>query len=173
MKRFSELLLNLILTSSRNDKIDHIVNWIKDSNSEEIGWGLSIICEELEISKVKPSMVKEISKLHIDKYLFDLSYDYVGDMAETVSLIWPEKNDKNANFSSVTLTNVIKDLINVQKKEAPEVEKFITTYYEFPGNFTTNLRGSRKFLQAGIGVSTQYDENVITNVEDHQLSFAV
>ena len=25
-----------------------------------------------------------------------------------------------------------------QKKEAPEVEKFITTYYEFPGNFTTN-----------------------------------
>ena len=57
-----------------------------------------------------------------------------------------------------------------QKKEAPEVEKFITTYYEFPGNFTTNLRGSRKFLQAGIGVSTQYDENVITNVEDHQLS---
>ena len=57
-----------------------------------------------------------------------------------------------------------------QKKEAPEVEKFITTYYEFPGNFTTNLRGSRKFLQAGIGVSTQYDDNVITNVEDHQLS---
>ena len=57
-----------------------------------------------------------------------------------------------------------------QKKEAPEVEKFITTYYEFPGNFTTNLRGSRKFLQAGIGVSTQYDENVITHVEDHQLS---
>ena len=57
-----------------------------------------------------------------------------------------------------------------QKKEAPEVEKFITTYYEFPGSFTTNLRGSRKFLQAGIGVSTQYDENVITNVEDHQLS---
>ena len=56
------------------------------------------------------------------------------------------------------------------KKEAPEVEKFITTYYEFPGNFTTNLRGSRKFLQAGIGVSTQYDDNVITNVEDHQLS---
>ena len=52
MKRFAELLLNLILTSSRNDKIDHIVNWIKDSNSEEIGWGLSIICEELEISKV-------------------------------------------------------------------------------------------------------------------------
>ena len=42
-----------------------------------------------------------------------------------------------------------------QKKKLQKWEKFITTYYEFPGNFTTNLRGSRKFLQAGIGVSTQ------------------
>ena len=55
-------------------------------------------------------------------------------------------------------------------KITPEQEIFATTYYEFPGNFTTNLRGSRKFLQAGIGVSTQYDDDVISNVEDHQLS---
>ena len=47
---------------------------------------------------------------------------------------------------------------------------FITSYYEFPGNFTTNLRGSRKFLQVAIGVSTQYDETVIRNVETHQLA---
>ncbi|MEY3003990.1 MAG: hypothetical protein RLZZ491_1166 [Pseudomonadota bacterium] len=49
-------------------------------------------------------------------------------------------------------------------------ETFITSYYEFPGNFTTNLRGSRKFLQVGIGVSTQYDETVVRNVETHQLA---
>ena len=56
------------------------------------------------------------------------------------------------------------------KKEAPEVEKFITTYYEFPGNFTTNLRGSKQFLQITVGVSTQYDEEVMVNVESHQLA---
>ena len=55
-------------------------------------------------------------------------------------------------------------------KEPPAVDKFVTTYFEFPGTFTTNLKQSRKFLQLGLGVSTQYDENVITNVEDHQLS---
>lgn len=49
-------------------------------------------------------------------------------------------------------------------------ETFITSYFEFPGNFTTNLRGSRKFLQVGIGVSTQYDQTVISNVEMHQLA---
>ena len=57
-----------------------------------------------------------------------------------------------------------------QKKEAPEVEKFITTYYEFPGNFTANLKGSKKFLQLSVGVSTQYDEQVMVNVESHQLA---
>ena len=46
----------------------------------------------------------------------------------------------------------------------------MTTYFEFPGTFTTNLRSSRKFLQVGLGVSTQYDDEVITNVEDHQLA---
>ena len=100
MKRFSELLLNLIFTSSRNDKIAHIINWINGSDIEEIGWGLSIICQELDISKVKPSIIKEISISHLDKYLFDLSYDYVGDMAETVSLIWPEKNTKEKKLIS-------------------------------------------------------------------------
>ena len=45
----------------------------------------------------------------------------------------------------------------------------MTTYFEFPGTFTTNLRSSRKFLQVGLGV-TQYDDEVISNVEDHQLA---
>ena len=57
-----------------------------------------------------------------------------------------------------------------EKKEAPEVKNFLTTYYEFSGTFTTNLKESRKFLQAGIGVSTQYDDAVLANVEAHQLA---
>ena len=55
-------------------------------------------------------------------------------------------------------------------KETPEQENFVTIYYEFPGTFTTNLRGSRKMLQVGIGVSTQYDDSVMMNVESHELA---
>jgi flagellar FliL protein len=54
-------------------------------------------------------------------------------------------------------------------KETPEVKTFMTTYFEFPGTFTTNLINSRKFLQVGLGVSTQYDDQVMGNVEAHQL----
>ena len=57
-----------------------------------------------------------------------------------------------------------------QSKDAPEEEVFETIYHEFPGTFTTNLSGSRKMLQVGIGVSTQYDDTVMMNVESHQLA---
>mgnify|MGYP001412151051 FL=1 len=53
---------------------------------------------------------------------------------------------------------------------APGEQVFLTTYYEFPGNLTTNLRGSRKFIQLGIAVSTQYDDTVMANVDAHQLA---
>ena len=55
-------------------------------------------------------------------------------------------------------------------KITPEEEIFATTYYEFPGNFTTNLKGSKKFLQISVGVSTQYDDQVMANVDSHQLA---
>ena len=52
-------------------------------------------------------------------------------------------------------------------KEMPSEELFETMYYEFPATLTTNLKGSRRFLQVGIGISTQYDETVIENIEAH------
>ena len=57
-----------------------------------------------------------------------------------------------------------------QSKDTPEEEVFETIYHEFAGTFTTNLDGSRKMLQLGIGVSTQYDDTVMMNVESHQLA---
>ncbi len=61
-------------------------------------------------------------------------------------------------------------IINKNVKEVPEVDAYETTYFEFPGNFTTNLKNSKKFLQVSVGVSTQYDEKVIEVVDQHQLA---
>ena len=61
-------------------------------------------------------------------------------------------------------------IISKNVKSIPEVDSYETTYFEFPGDFTTNLKGSRKFLQVSVGVSTQYDEKVMETVDQHQLS---
>ena len=55
-------------------------------------------------------------------------------------------------------------------KETPKKEVFQTLYYEIPGSMTTNLKGSRRFLQIGIGVSTKYDQEILDNVENHLTS---
>ena len=61
-------------------------------------------------------------------------------------------------------------IIKKNVKAIPEVDSYETTYFEFPGDFTTNLKGSRKFLQVSVGVSTQYDEQVMEVVDSHQLA---
>ena len=61
-------------------------------------------------------------------------------------------------------------LLKKNVKAIPEVDSYETTYFEFPGDFTTNLKGSRKFLQLSVGVSTQYDEKVMEVVDSHQLA---
>ena len=55
-------------------------------------------------------------------------------------------------------------------KEKPEQPLFETSYYEFPEPMTTNLRGTSRFLQAGLGIATQYDKEVIANLESHRLA---
>ena len=81
-----------------------------------------------------------------------------------------EKKMEQAEAERAAEEGLASDEASKVSKEAPEVEAFVTTYFEFPGTFTTNLMNSRKFVQVGIGVSTQYDESVMVNVEAHQLA---
>ena len=55
-------------------------------------------------------------------------------------------------------------------KPVPSKEQFVTSYFEFPGNFTTNLRGSRRFAQMSVALATQYDKKVIENVQKHEVA---
>ena len=88
------------------------------------------------------------------------------DPSEEIEAIIERKMEE-AEAAKLTSDN---ESLQKVSKETPEQENFVTIYYEFPGTFTTNLRGSRKMLQVGIGVSTQYDDTVMINVESHELA---
>ncbi len=51
--------------------------------------GLAAIAGTLEVPGVTPAVVRGLVEERTDPHLFRLSYDYVGDLAETASLIWP------------------------------------------------------------------------------------
>ena len=81
-----------------------------------------------------------------------------------------EKKDKEESSEKKEGEEGEEGVIRKNVKEVPEVDTYETTYFEFPGDFTTNLKGSRKFLQVSVGVSTQYDEKVMEVVDSHQLA---
>ena len=77
-----------------------------------------------------------------------------------------EKQEEETEGEEVDEDGIIKKNV----KSIPEVDAYETSYFEFPGDFTTNLKNSRKFLQVSVGVSTQYDEKVMEIVDQHQLA---
>ena len=81
-----------------------------------------------------------------------------------------EKTKDEAEAEKQAALEQVENAAEKVAKEKPEAETFVTTYFEFPGTFTTNLRSSRRFLQLGLGVSTQYDNSVMLNIETHQLA---
>ena len=89
MKKFSSLLQNLILTPSRNTKIKLLQDYFTklDLNSS---YALAILSNQLSFQFIKAAKLRELVYQKVDQHLFDYSYDYVGDLAETISLIWPK-----------------------------------------------------------------------------------
>lgn len=85
--------------------------------------------------------------------------------AEEIELIIENKLKESGQLP--TEEEGIEEVPQRVSKEVPETTTFVTTYYEFPDKFTTNLLDSRKFLQMGLSISTQYDASVIENVEMH------
>ncbi len=93
MKAFAALLESILLTPSRNQKLALMTQYFKETPDPDRGYALSILTGELSFNQVKPAFLKKIVLEKVDTVLFDMSYDYVGDLAETIALLWPEKNN--------------------------------------------------------------------------------
>ena len=95
MRAFATLLDRLSMTPSRNAKLVLVRDYLKERPDPERGWALAALTGELAFHAAKPAMIREAVESRIDPILFRWSYDYVGDLAETVALIWPERRGSN------------------------------------------------------------------------------
>lgn len=88
MKAFATLLDRLVLTPSRNGKLTLLADYFRDTPDPDRGYGLAALAGGLDLKSVKPAMLRELVLERMDPVLFQYSYDYVGDLAETISLVW-------------------------------------------------------------------------------------
>lgn len=91
MRAFAELLDRLVLTPSRNGKLKLLADYFRDTPDPDRGYGLAAIAGTLDLKSVKPAMLRELVLERMDEVLFRYSYDYVGDLAETISLVWDQE----------------------------------------------------------------------------------
>jgi DNA ligase-1 len=90
MKKFADLIDTLVYTRSRNDKLRLIAEYLRETPDPDRGWALAALTEGLDFKAVKSSTMRNLMKERIDPLLWSLSRDFVGDTAETASLLWPE-----------------------------------------------------------------------------------
>jgi DNA ligase 1 len=90
VNRFAELLDALLFTPSRNGKLRLMHEYFATTPDPERGWALAALTGELSFAEAKPAQVRDLATTRVDPELFGWSLDFVGDLAETVALIWPE-----------------------------------------------------------------------------------
>jgi DNA ligase 1 len=118
MKEFAQLLELLALTPSRNRKIEALRDYFARTPDPDRGFALAILTGALTFKNVKPAVLREVVTAEVDPALFAMSYDYVGDLGETIALIWPHHGGQE---DLPSLTDLIELFNTTSKAELPKL----------------------------------------------------
>jgi DNA ligase 1 len=122
MNRFAELLDRLAYEPARNAKLRLITDYFRSTPDPERGWALSALTGALSFPHAKAGLIRNLITERTDPVLFALSYDYVGDLSETVALMWPAPPYQSSPASGggeISLTTVIETLSTLGKAQLP------------------------------------------------------
>src|SRR3989440_9843380 len=119
MKEFAELLDRLAYEPGRNNKLRLMTEHFRTVPDPERGWALAALTGALSFQHAKPGMLRALIEERADPVLFGLSWDYVGDLSETIALMWPVPKDTSAKPQPPTLSDVITGLATLGKSELP------------------------------------------------------
>jgi len=137
MRAFSQLLDDLVFTRSRNTKLKLIGDYLKEVPDPDRGLALAALTGTLDIPHVKPAAVRGLVEERIDPVLFYMSRDYVGDTAETVSLLWPKCSGEPPEIddATISISEAIDRLRSASKLDAPHVLASMLDHLDASGRF--------------------------------------
>ena len=118
MIAFATLLERLLFTQGRNDKVRLLAQYFATQPDPDRGIALAAIAGEQHFAAAKSGLIRGLANARTDPVLFALSYDFVGDLAETVALIWPEAA---TNAAPPSLPDVVQMLDLTPKARLPDL----------------------------------------------------
>jgi len=163
VKRFAQLLELLALTPSRNRKIEALADYFRTTPDPDRGLALAVLTGALTFKNLKPALLRQTVLEEVDPHLFALSYDYVGDLGETIALIWPHHGGTE---ELPRLSELIELFNTTSKRELPELIASLLTRAE------VNERWALVKLATGalrIGVSARLAKTALAQMSGKDL----
>ncbi|MET1414246.1 cisplatin damage response ATP-dependent DNA ligase [Roseibium sp. HPY-6] len=123
MRAFSQLLDRLSLEPRRLAKEALLVRYFQETADPDRGYTLAALTGGLSFKNAKPALLRALISERTDPQLFALSYDFVGDLSETIALMWPEASERGADTKTdaPTLTDVVAKLEVAGKTDVPRL----------------------------------------------------
>src|SRR5687767_6004036 len=137
MRAFSQLLDDLVYTRSRNTKLRLIGDYLKATPDPDRGIALAALTGSLSIPAVKGAAIRAIAEERVDPVLLHMSRDYVGDMAETVALLWPTAADgvSEMDDGTIRIADAVEALASASRMDAPRVLAGMLDHLDSSGRF--------------------------------------
>ena len=168
MNRFAELLDRLAYEPGRNNKLRLITDYFRRTPDPERGWALAALTGALNFQHAKPGVIRALIAERTDPVLFELSYDYVGDLSETIALMWKGRDQVDPSpchqeHDDLQLSAVVKALSSLGKSDLPaQLARWLDQLDE------TGRWALLKLVTGGlrIGVSARLAKTAATGVGD-------
>lgn len=125
MKEFAELVMKLGATTKTNDKLDALVNYFSVANDKDKVWVIAIFSGRRPKRAVNTTQLATyaVALIRLPFWLFEESYHVVGDLAETITLLLPEKTSQEKNTKP--LHYYIEQLKAIEKETEELRKQFI------------------------------------------------
>jgi DNA ligase-1 len=174
MRDFSQLLDALVYTRSRNGKLKLIGDYLQRTPDPDRGIALAALTGTLDIPAVKSAVIRGLAEERVDSLLLRMSHNYVGDLAETVALLWPTPTGEppEVDDGTVGIAEAVARLRSASRSDAPGVLAAMLDHLDASGRFALlklatgelrvgiNARNAKQAFANAFGVDVEAVEEV-------------
>jgi len=170
MKDFAQLVKTIDSTNKTNRKVEALSEYfLKASDSDKV-WTIAILSHRRPPRPVNSTLIRGYASelADIPLWLFEESYHIVGDLAETIALVVPEK----VKTTEKSLSQYLQEILRLKPKSEEEKKEYLIenwsqlTYYErfvftklITGGFRIGV--SQKLMTRALSKATEIDEDIL------------
>jgi DNA ligase-1 len=170
MKDFAQLVKTIDSTNKTNRKVEALSEYFLKASDADKVWTIAILSHRRPPRPVNSTLIRGYASelADIPLWLFEESYHIVGDLAETIALVVPEK----VKTTEKSLSQYLQEILRLKPKSEEEKKEYLIenwsqlNYYQrfvftklITGGFRIGV--SQKLMTRALSKATGIDEDIL------------